>query len=59
MAIVTAKPVEVRHQQRVRSPELRGLIDGQTAAPTLQAGHALVDQHPGDVAFSREPSPDG
>ena len=59
MAMVTAKPVQVGHQQRIRSPELRGLVDGESAAPTLKAGHTLVDQHPGDVAFSREPPPDG
>ena len=35
MAAVTAEPLKVGHQQRVRCPELRRLVDGEPAALTL------------------------
>ena len=57
VAAVTTKPMKVRHQQRVRSPELRGLEDWQAAAFPLQASHALVDQHPGNAALVRDLAP--
>ena len=59
MAAVTAEPLKIGHQHRVRCPELRRFVDGEPAALALEANHALVDNDSGHVPLASDESPHG